>query len=130
MSDWRATWKREGGGVLVNQASHQIDLIQWLCGMPKKVYSNVKYGYMRDIVVEDEVTAMFDYGDGATGVFVTCTHDLIGTNRLEILGDKGTFVSPPSLCAVAMAFMCSAKNPFLSTMRRLRVFSIWKRKIR
>lgn len=92
MSDWRATWGGEGGGVLVNQAPHQIDLLQWLCGMPKKVYSNVKYGYMRDIVVEDEVTAMLDYGNGATGVFVTCTHDLIGTDRLEILGDKGKIV--------------------------------------
>ncbi len=92
MSDWRATWKGEGGGVLVNQAPHQIDLLQWLCGMPKKVYSNVKYGYMRDIAVEDEVTAVLDYGNGATGVFVTCTHDLLGTDRLEIFGDKGKIV--------------------------------------
>lgn len=92
MSDWRATWKGEGGGVLVNQAPHQIDLLQWLCGMPEKVYSNVKYGYMRDIAVEDEVTALLDYGNGATGVFVTCTHDLVGTDRLEILGDKGKIV--------------------------------------
>ncbi|MFI3253762.1 MAG: Gfo/Idh/MocA family oxidoreductase [Eubacteriales bacterium] len=92
MSAWRATWKGEGGGVLVNQAPHQIDLLQWLCGMPQKVYSNVKYGYMRNISVEDEVTAMFDYGNGATGIFITCTHDLMGTDRLEILGDKGKIV--------------------------------------
>lgn len=92
MSNWRATWGGEGGGVLVNQAPHQIDLLQWLCGMPKKVYANVKYGYMRNIAVEDEVTAIFDYGNGATGVFVTCTHDLSGTDRLEILGDKGKIV--------------------------------------
>ncbi|MGL5973080.1 MAG: Gfo/Idh/MocA family protein [Oscillospiraceae bacterium] len=92
MSAWRATWKGEGGGVLVNQAPHQIDLLQWLCGMPEKVYSNVKYGYKRDIAVEDEVTALFDYKNGATGVFVTCTHDLDGTDRLEILGDKGKIV--------------------------------------
>ncbi|MEH7374739.1 MULTISPECIES: Gfo/Idh/MocA family protein [Bacillaceae] len=91
-SEWRATWGGEGGGVLVNQAPHQIDLLQWICGMPKKVYSNVKYGYQRNIAVEDEVTAMFDYGNGATGVFITATHDIIGTDRFEILGDNGKIV--------------------------------------
>lgn len=92
MSEWRATWGGEGGGVLVNQAPHQLDLIQWLAGVPEKVYGKVKYGYQRDISVEDEVTALLDYGNGATGVFVTCTHDLIGTDRLEILGDKGKII--------------------------------------
>ncbi|MCP8970513.1 Gfo/Idh/MocA family protein [Ectobacillus ponti] len=91
-SAWRATWGGEGGGVLVNQAPHQIDLLQWICGMPKKVYANVKYGYQRDIAVEDEVTALLDYGNGATGVFITATHDVIGTDRFEILGDKGKIV--------------------------------------
>src|SRR5690625_4815662 len=60
--------------------------------MPKKVFSNVKYGYQRDIPVEDEVTTILDYGNGATGVFITCTHDLTGTDRFEILGDKGKIV--------------------------------------
>lgn len=91
-SAWRATWEGEGGGVLVNQAPHQLDLLQWIAGMPKKVYSNVKYGYQRDIAVEDEVTALLDYGNGATGVFVTATHDIMGTDRFEILGDKGKIV--------------------------------------
>lgn len=91
-SAWRATWDGEGGGVLVNQAPHQLDLLQWICGIPKKVYSNVKYGYQRDIAVEDEVTTILDYGNGATGVFVTCTHDIMGTDRFEILGDKGKIV--------------------------------------
>ncbi len=89
---WRATWKEEGGGVLVNQAPHQIDLLQWLCGMPKTVYANIKYGYMRDISVDDDVTVLLDYGNGATGVFITCTHDLYGTDRLEIVGDKGKII--------------------------------------
>ncbi len=89
---WRATWEGEGGGVLVNQAPHQLDLLQWITGMPKKVMSNVKYGYQRKITVEDDVTAVLDYGDGATGVFVTCTHDIMGTDRLEILGDKGKII--------------------------------------
>ncbi|WP_077325441.1 Gfo/Idh/MocA family protein [Virgibacillus siamensis] len=91
-SAWRATWDGEGGGVLVNQAPHQLDLLQWICGIPKKVYSNVKYGYQRDIAVEDEVTTLLDYGNGATGVFITCTHDIMGTDRFEIHGDKGKIV--------------------------------------
>ncbi|MCR8656403.1 Gfo/Idh/MocA family protein [Paenibacillus endoradicis] len=91
-SAWRATWKGEGGGVLVNQAPHQLDLLQWIAGMPSKVYSNVKYGYQRNISVEDEVTVMMEYANGATGVFVTCTHDIVGTDRFEILGDKGKIV--------------------------------------
>ncbi len=91
-SEWRATWGGEGGGVLVNQAPHQIDLLQWIAGMPKKVYANVKYGYQRDIVVEDEVTALLDYGNGATGTFITCTHDIMGTDRFEIHGDKGKII--------------------------------------
>lgn len=91
-SEWRATWGGEGGGVLVNQAPHQLDLWQWICGVPKSVYAKVAYGFRRDIPVEDEVTAIVDYGDGATGVFVTAVHDLIGTDRFEILGDKGKIV--------------------------------------
>lgn len=91
-SAWRATWGGEGGGVLVNQAPHQLDLWQWICGVPKSVYSKVAYGFRRDIAVEDEVTAVLDFGDGATGTFVTAVHDLAGTDRLEILGDRGKIV--------------------------------------
>lgn len=91
-SEWRATWGGEGGGVLVNQAPHQIDMLQWICGMPKKVFAKARYGYHRDIVVENDVTAVFDFENGATGVFTTCTHDIVGTNRLEIYGDKGKVI--------------------------------------
>ena len=91
-SEWRATWGGEGGGVLVNQAPHQLDLWQWICGVPKSVFAKVSYGFKRDIVVEDEVTILADYGEGVTGTFVTCTHDLVGTDRFEILGDKGKIV--------------------------------------
>ncbi|WP_163582506.1 Gfo/Idh/MocA family protein [Gracilibacillus saliphilus] len=89
---WRATWDGEGGGVLVNQAPHQIDLLQWICGMPEKVYTKAQYGYQRNIPVEDDVTTILDYGNGATGVFITCTHDVMGTDRLEIHGDQGKIV--------------------------------------
>ncbi len=91
-SAWRATWGGEGGGVLVNQAPHQLDLWQWLCGVPKSVFAKCAYGFKRDIVVEDEVNALVDFGDGATGSFITCTHDMAGTDRLEILCDQGKIV--------------------------------------
>ena len=85
--------------MLVNQAPHQLDLWQWICGIPQSVYANVAYGFRRDIAVEDEVTAVVDYGDGATGVFITAVHDLVGTDRFEILGDNGKIVVDNSLTA-------------------------------
>lgn len=91
-SAWRATWGGEGGGVLVNQAPHQLDLWQWICGVPKNVFAKCAYGFRRDIAVEDEVNAMVDFGNGATGTFITCTHDIDGTDRLEILCDRGKVV--------------------------------------
>ncbi|MDQ8737259.1 Gfo/Idh/MocA family oxidoreductase [Paenibacillus sp. LHD-38] len=115
-SAWRATWGGEGGGVLVNQAPHQLDLLQWICGMPKKVYSNVKYGYQRNIAVEDEVTAMLDYGNGATGVFITCTHDVIGTDRFEILGDKGKIVVDDSK-KITIKRLIKSESEMSSTMK-------------
>jgi UDP-N-acetyl-2-amino-2-deoxyglucuronate dehydrogenase len=89
---WRGTWGGEGGGVLVNQAPHQLDLWLWVCGLPQSVYAKVAYGFRRAIAVEDEATAIVDYGRGATGVFITATHDLVGTDRFEILGDNGKIV--------------------------------------
>ncbi len=83
-SAWRATWGGEGGGVLVNQAPHQLDLWQWICGVPNRVYAKCKYGCHRNIIVENDVTVVTEYPNGATGSFITCTHDPIGTDRLEI----------------------------------------------
>ncbi|GAA3641115.1 Gfo/Idh/MocA family oxidoreductase [Microbacterium awajiense] len=91
-SAWRATWGGEGGGVLVNQAPHQLDLWQWICGTPEKVFAKAAYGFQRDIAVEDEVTALVDFGGGVTGTFTTSTHDLRGTDRLEIVGERGKIV--------------------------------------
>jgi len=91
-SAWRATWAGEGGGVLVNQAPHQLDLLQWLCGMPCRMEAHLQYGSHRKITVEDDVTAYFEYPNGATGTFVTCTHDALGTDRLEIHGDNGKII--------------------------------------
>ena len=89
---WRATWSGEGGGVLLNQCPHQLDLWQWICGMPKTVHAHLHYGKWHDIEVEDDVTAYVEYENGATGVFVTSTGDPHGTNRLEILMDRAKFV--------------------------------------
>ncbi|MBK0331102.1 Gfo/Idh/MocA family oxidoreductase [Brachybacterium sp. MASK1Z-5] len=91
-SAWRATWGGEGGGVLVNQAPHQLDLWQWLCGIPKSVFAKLAFGFQRDIATEDEVNALVDFGDGATGHFLTSTNDIIGTDRLEMLFDAGKIV--------------------------------------
>ena len=91
---WRATWDGEGGGVLINQCPHQIDLVQWIVGqMPKSVRGFCQYGKWHDIEVEDEVTAYFEYENGATGVFITTTGETPGTNRLEISGTKGKLLS-------------------------------------
>ncbi len=87
---WRATWLGEGGGVLINQCPHQIDLVQWIIGeMPKTVRGFCQYGRWHDIEVEDEVTAFFEYENGATGVFITTTGETPGTNRFEVSGTKG-----------------------------------------
>ncbi|MBE5803650.1 MAG: Gfo/Idh/MocA family oxidoreductase [Clostridiales bacterium] len=85
---WRATWSGEGGGVLLNQCPHQLDLWQWICGMPVKVQSHLHYGMWHDIEVEDDVTTYVEYANGATGVFVTTTGDAHGTNRFEIQMDR------------------------------------------
>lgn len=99
-SAWRATWGGEGGGVLVNQSPHQLDLWQWICGMPKTVTAKLGFGFRRDIAVEDEATILADYGDGVTGTFITATHDIVGTDRFEILGDKGKIVVEDSARAI------------------------------
>lgn len=90
---WRATWAGEGGGVLINQCPHQIDLVQWVLGqMPKKVHGFCQYGKWHDIEVEDDVTAYFEYENGATGVFITTTGEAPGTNRFEVNGSKGKLI--------------------------------------
>ena len=90
--DWRAAWRSEGGGVLMNQCPHNLDLYQWLVGMPARVHAFVKFGKHHRIEVEDEVTAYFEYENGMIGHFIASTGESPGTNRLEIVGDKGKLV--------------------------------------
>jgi predicted dehydrogenase len=89
---WRATWKGEGGGVLLNQCLHNLDVIAWLLGMPARVRGFCQLGHYHNIEVEDNVTAYLEYPNGATGTFVTSTGETPGTNRFEIVGTRGKLV--------------------------------------
>lgn len=109
-SDWRATWGGEGGGVLVNQAPHQLDLWQWICGVPNKVYAKCLFGCHRDIIVENDVTVVTEYPNGSTGSFITCTHDPIGTDRLEITLDKGKIIVENSKSVVVQRLNMSEQE--------------------
>lgn len=110
-SEWRATWGGEGGGVLVNQAPHQLDLWQWICGVPVKVYSKNLNGCHRDIVVENDVTMMVEFANGAIGTFTTCTHDANGTDRLEIDLDGGKIVVDNSKTATVYRYVDGEGHP-------------------
>ena len=89
---WRATWSGEGGGVLINQAPHNLDLWQWICGMPDEITAFCDIAKYHNIEVEDDVTIFARYKNGATGTFITTTGEYPGTNRFEISGDKGKIV--------------------------------------
>jgi predicted dehydrogenase len=91
--DWRATWDGEGGGVLLNQCPHNLDLLQWICGMPTAVRAFCHNGKWHNIEVEDDVTAYLEYPSGATGTFVTSTADAPGTNRFEVTLEWGKLVN-------------------------------------
>ena len=116
--DWRATWSGEGGGVLLNQCPHQLDLLQWICGLPVSVQAFLKFGQWHDIEVEDDVTAYMEFENGATGCFITSTGDAFGTNRLEIQLEKGKIVIENNEIKVwkfAMSepeFSRTTENPF------------------
>jgi len=115
---WRATWAGEGGGVLLNQCPHQLDLWQWICGMPVRVQAHLHYGKWHDIEVEDDVTAYVEYENGATGVFITSTGDACGSNRFEIQLDGAKLVAENGRLTVtefAMSepeFTRTATSPF------------------
>jgi len=106
---WRATWSGEGGGVLINQDPHQLDLWQWFCGMPCKVSATCHEGKWHDIEVEDDVTIYAEYPNGATGVFITTTGEPEGTNRLEIVMDGGKLICEGGKL-ILKEFSCSSKE--------------------
>lgn len=90
---WRATWEGEGGGVLLNQCPHNLDLFQWFVGMPNKLWTIAGIGKYHDIEVEDDITTMMTFDNGATGTFITSTGQTPGINRLEIVGENGTLIA-------------------------------------
>lgn len=90
VSDWRATWKGEGGGMLVNQCIHNLDIFQWICGMPSELRGFCEFGKYHSIEVEDEASAFFRYKNGASGVFIGSTGEAPGVNRFDIIGNRGT----------------------------------------
>ena len=92
-STWRSTGKDEGGGTLINQNPHQLDLWQWMFGMPDRVYAKASFGKYYDIEVEDDVEAFFEYDNGTTGQYITSTGEAPGTNRLEIACDMGKTIN-------------------------------------
>ncbi|MBQ8203183.1 MAG: Gfo/Idh/MocA family oxidoreductase [Clostridia bacterium] len=122
--DWRATWSGEGGGVLLNQAPHQLDLWQWICGMPVKVQTQMHFGKWHNIEVEDDVTTYVEYENGATGVFITTTGDAYGTNRFEIQMDKAKFVCENDKLMgweyemTEQEYSATSKNGFASVPRK------------
>jgi predicted dehydrogenase len=91
-SDWRATWAGEGGGVLLNQCPHNLDIYQWIFGMPAVVRAFCRFGRYHEIEVEDDVTAYLEYSDGMTAVISTSTGEAPGTNRLEVAAERGKVV--------------------------------------
>jgi len=117
---WRATWEGEGGGVLLNQCPHNLDLLYWLFGMPSSVRAFCRLGHYHDIEVEDDVTAYLEYPNGANGVFITTTGEAPGTNRLEIAAERGRIVLEGgkldwTRTVVPVSEFCrNAKTPFTS----------------
>ena len=115
---WRATWKGEGGGVLLNQCPHQLDLLQWICGMPNKVRAFCHFGKWHNIETEDDVTAYLEFPNGATGAFITTTAHSPGTNRFEVLGSRGKLVCEKDTLTVSrldcdlQEFLMTAKEGF------------------
>ena len=90
VSEWRGTWQGEGGGLLVNQCIHNLDVLQWVLGMPARARAHAGFGKHHDIEVEDEVTAYLEFDGGATGVIVASTGEAPGINQLDVVGDRGT----------------------------------------
>lgn len=91
-SYWHATWIGEAGGLMMNQAIHQLDLWQWLFGLPDRVYAKLGYGKGHDIETDDEASIFFEYNDGVVGTFTASTNDFSGSNCLKIRTDQALLI--------------------------------------
>ncbi|MBP3804059.1 MAG: Gfo/Idh/MocA family oxidoreductase [Oribacterium sp.] len=103
-SSWHSTWAKDGGGVLLNQAPHNLDLIQWPFGMPKRVQGFCKEGHFHDIEVEDDVTAYFEWENGAAGILITSTGEAPGTNRMEISLEEATIICEKNMLKIGETY--------------------------
>ena len=110
--DWRATWKGEGGGVLLNQAPHNLDLWQWICGMPNEITAFCTIGKYHHIEVEDTASIFAKYENSAYGSFITSTGEYPGTNRFEISGDSGKIVLEDGILKLWQLKQCVSENIF------------------
>ncbi len=89
----KGSWKTEGGGALINQAIHQLDILRWLSGPLKEVFGYWQLGALHKIESEDVISAVVRYANGATGVIQASTAFWPGyTERTELHGTKGTAV--------------------------------------
>lgn len=86
---WRSSWCGEGGGALINQGAHILDIWQWLFGMPNEIYADIPFGKYNSFMVDDEATIHMRYKDDMTAVFMLTTGEAIWEERLEIIGSKG-----------------------------------------
>ena len=129
LSAWRATWAGEGGGVLLNQCPHNLDLFSWIFGQPKRVRGFCGFGRYHDIEVEDDVTAYFDLSGGATATFIASTGEAPGTNRLEVVAENGRIVAEAGALRFTRnlvptaKFSRTTKEPFAAPPTRERVFT-------
>ena len=118
-SSWRGSYETEGGGVLMNQAIHQLDLLVWFTGMPRSVMAHMKKGFHRPMTTENDVALNLFYDNGATGQFLASTHESPGTNRLELSFTKGqiiveddSYLKITSLCEDEKTFAKKEKQCF------------------
>jgi predicted dehydrogenase len=129
LSGWRATWAGEGGGVLLNQCPHNLDLFSWIFGQPQRVRGFCGFGRYHDIEVEDDVTAFFELPGGATATFITSTGEAPGTNRLEVVADRGRVIAENNTLRFTRnrvptsKFTRTSKQPFAAPPTSDRVFS-------
>jgi len=92
VSSWRGTWPGEGGGLLLNQCIHNLDVLQWLVGLPETLFARVDFGRHHNIDVEDAASALMTFKNGAHGVLVASSGEAPGLNRLELIGDRGSII--------------------------------------
>jgi len=129
LSAWRATWAGEGGGVLLNQCPHNLDLFSWIFGQPQRVRGFCAFGRYHDIEVEDDVTAYFELPGGATATFIASTGEAPGTNRLEVMAENGRIVADNSVLRFTRnrvptaKFSRTTKEPFAAPPTAERVFT-------